>query len=1046
MATHSLVIVAIDDEPDNLITLKAVLADVFPGAEVKTATNGPQGIELARTADPDVILLDIVMPGMDGFEVCRRLKDDEHLRHIPVVFLTAMSSDRAGHLKAIDVGAEGFLTQPIEEAELITQIQAMAKIKAANVSQRRENVRLATLVAERTRELEQELVVRRNAEEALRESEEMFRTIAEQLSDSIFLMDEQGIITYISPAAEPVFGLTPEEMTGHHFSDFVDETALPIAIAAFDEGMKQGTKVSDFQLPMKRRDGTTFVGELTASRLMRGPRIGSLGVMRDISDRVRTEKALADERRLLRIVIDHLPDAVYAKDMQARKTLANRAELELIGAASELDVLGKTDLESYPPEAAERFMAVDWQVLRTGQAMLEQETLFGDARGEPRWLLTSKFPLKDDAGQTIGLVGIGRDITERKQAEDVLAGERRLLRTVIDNLPDAIYAKDIQARKTLTNRADVENIGAASESDVLGKTDLELFPPEVAERLVADDQRVLQTGKPIRDYEELLVDARGRSRWLLTSKFPLFDDAGQTVGLVGIGHDITERKQAETERTQLLAQIEAQARQVQQIIETVPQGMLLLDGAGRVLLSNPVAERDMALLAHGSGDRLSGLGDVPLAELFTSLPGQLWHEVRAGGRIFEVDARPIPGDQDHWVLVIDDVTLKRQARDHLQRQERLAAIGQLAAGIAHDFNNIMAVIVLYTRMVSGQAGLPPQAREKVDVIHEQAYRATDLIQQILDFSRRAPMERQPMQLLPLLKEVIRLWERTLPESIRIELVRDDSACRISADPTRIQQVLMNLATNARDAMPEGGSLLIELCQVTYDSDAAAPVPTMAAGEWVRLDFTDTGTGMPAEVMSHIFEPFFTTKAPGKGTGLGLAQAYGIIKQHGGEILVESTPGQGTTFSILLPALPVNESHEVPALEAGSLPQGAGQIILVVEDNAVTREALVGALELLGYRILPAADGKEALGIYATHLGDGVDPINLIISDLTMPDMGGKAVASALHELGAGVPLVILSGNIGDDDMRDLEDLGAVRCLRKPLDLPELARVVAEVLG
>ncbi|MCJ7737025.1 MAG: PAS domain S-box protein, partial [Anaerolineae bacterium] len=677
MATHSLVIVAIDDEPDNLITLKAVLADVFPGAEVKTATNGPQGIELARTEDPDVILLDVVMPGMDGFEVCRRLKDDEHLRHIPVVFLTAMSSDRADHLKAIDAGAEGFLTKPIEEAELMTQVRAMAKIKAANVSQLRENERLAVLVAARTRELEQELVVRRNAEEALRESEEMFRTIAEQLSDSIFLMDEQGIITYISPAAEPVFGLTPEEMTGHHFSDFVDETALPIAIAAFDEGMKQGTKASDLQLPMKRRDGTTFMGEWTASRVMRGPRIGSLAVMRDISDRVRTEKALADERRLLRTVIDNLPDAIYAKDIQARKIVANRADLEFTGAASESVVLGMTDLELFRADEAEHAMADDRRVLRTGQPILEQEHLFIDAQGRSRWLLTSKFPLKDDAGQTVGLVGIGRDITERKQAEEALTGERRLLRIVIDNLPDAVFTKDMDLRKTLANRAELEVIGAASELDVLGKTDLESYPPEAAERFMAVDWQVLRTGQPMLDYEELFVDGRGESRWLLTSKYPLKDDAGRTIGLVGIGHDITDRKRAETERTHLLDQIEAQARQVQQIIETVPQGIVLLDGAGRVLLSNPVAERDMALLAHGSGDRLSGLGDVPLAELFTPLPGQLWHEVRAGGRIFEVDARPIPGDQDHWVLVIDDVTLKRQARDHLQRQEQLAAIGQL---------------------------------------------------------------------------------------------------------------------------------------------------------------------------------------------------------------------------------------------------------------------------------------------------------------------------------------------------------------------------------
>jgi len=920
MATNSLVVVAIDDTLDNLITLEAVVADVLPGAQVRTATNGWQGIELVRAADPDVILLDVIMPGMDGFEVCRRLKDDDHLRHIPVVFLTALRSDRDSRLRAIEVGAEGFLTKPIEEAELITQVRAMAKIKAANLSQRRESERLAALVAERTRELEQELVERRNAEAALRRSEEKFRAIAEQLSDTIFLVDEQGVITYVSPAAKSFSGLTPEELPGHHFSDFLDETALPIAVAAFDEVMREGTPTTDLRLRMKRRDGTTFVGELSASRLLRGPRTDCLGTIRDISDRVRAEEALADERRLLRIVIDNLPDAIYAKDIHLRKTLANRAELELIGAASELDVLGKTDPE--------------------------------------------------------------------------------------------------------------------------------LFPPEVAERFRADDWRVLQTGQPMLDHEELWVDARGRSRWQLTSTFPLKDDAGQTVGLVGIGRDITERKQAEADRAQLLAQIEAQARQVRQIMETAPQGMVLLDADGRVLLTNPVAERDMALLAHGAGDRLLGLGDRSLSELFVSLPGELWHEVQAAGRIFEVTARPIPynGDPERWVLVIDDVTLKRRARDQLQQQERLAAIGQLAAGIAHDFNNIMAVIVVYAQMVSGQAGLPPTAREKVDVIHEQAYRATDLIQQILDFSRRAPMERQSMQLLTFLKEVVRLWERTLPESIRIELVHDGSACRISADPTRIQQVLMNLATNARDAMPEGGSLRIELRQVTYDVDAAAPVPTMAAGEWVRLDFTDTGTGMSPEVLSHIFEPFFTTKAPGEGTGLGLAQAHGIIKQHEGEILVESAPGQGTTFSIYLPALPVKQFHEVSALEAGSLPQGSGQLILVVEDNAATRDALVGALEMLGYRILPAANGKEALAIHTTHLGDGVDPVNLIISDLTMPDMGGKALASALRKLEAAVPLVILTGYVGDDAIADLADLGVVRCLRKPLDLSKLAQVVAELLG
>jgi len=916
MTRNNLVIVAIDDTLDNLITLEAVLADVLPEAEVKTATNGQQGIELARAVDPDVVLLDVVMPGMDGFEVCRRLKDDEHLRQIPVVFLTALRSDRDSRLKAIEVGAEGFLTKPIEEAALITQVRAMAKIKTANLSQLRENERLAALVAERTRELEQELLVRRSTEAALRESEETAFALLNATSDAAFLMDVEGTALALNDEIARWLGQPEGESVGKCFYDFL------------------------------------------------------------------------------------------------------------------------------PSEVAERRKADVAAVVRSGKL-----TRFRDERNG-RIIDSTFYPLLDVHGKVTRIAAFGRDITEQLQTAKALADERRLLRIVIDNLPDAIYAKDMHARKTLANRAELELIGAASELDVLSKTDPELFPPDVAARFAADDRRVLRTGQPVLDREELLVDARGRTRWQLTSTYPLKDDVGRTVGLVGIGRDITEGKQAEVERAQLLAQIEAQARQVRQIIETVPQGVVLLESDGRVLLSNPVAEHHMVLLAHGSGDRLSDLGDLSLSELLTPLPGELWHEVQGGGRFFEVIARPIPhnGDPERWVLVIDDVTLKRQARDQLQQQERLAAIGQLAAGIAHDFNNIMAVIVVYAQMVSGQAGLSPTAREKVDVIHEQAYRATDLIQQILDFSRRAPMERQSMQLLPLLKEVVKLWERTLPESIRIELVHDGNACRISADPTRIQQVLMNMATNARDAMPEGGSMRIELCQVTYDADAAPPVPTMAAGEWVRLDFTDTGTGMSPEVLSHIFEPFFTTKAPGQGTGLGLAQVHGIIKQHDGEILVESAPGQGTTFSIYLPALPVNQSRQVSALEAGSLAQGSGQLILLVEDNAAMRDALVSALEMLKYRILPAINGEEALAIYTTQVGDGGDPVNLIISDLTMPEMGGKALASALRKLGATVPFVILSGYIPDDTIEDLADLGVARCLRKPLDLAELAQVVAEVLG
>ena len=574
---------------------------------------------------------------------------------------------------------------------------------------------------------------------------------------------------------------------------------------------------------------------------------------------------------------------------------------------------------------------------------------------------------------------------------------------------------------------------------------------------------VLATGQPY-----LNNDARNDARLFMPGLFgdctaaagaPMVAE-GQTIGLLWIGsrrrltgHDlrvlaaVADIAANAILRATLHEQVEAQARQMLQIMETVPQGVLLIDGAGNVLTANPVARRHLAALAPEPLDRLTTLGGQPL-HTFLAPPEQgLWHEIRTDTRIYEVIGHPVPGDSGpkHWVMVIHDATQERQVRDQLQQQARLAAVGQLAAGIAHDFNNIMAAIVLYAQLVAGRPGIPPDIKESVDVIREQAYRATDLISQILDFSRRAPLERRPTQLLPLLKEMLRLWERTLPESISVILEHDEQPCWIDADPTRIQQVLMNLATNARDAMPEGGSIRIKLRQVAVEAGAETPIATLAPGEWVRLDFADDGVGMPSDVLAHLFEPFFTTKVRGQGTGLGLAQIHGIVKQHGGEIHVQSAVGHGATFSVYLPALEAPRTPEAKPPEAGTLQSGAGQRILVVEDNAATRSALVESLKMLGYEPLPAANGREALTLCMAQLAGKAEPIDLILSDLTMPEMGGKALAMALRGLGSHVPVVIISGHLREDDSSALRELGHVRYLRKPVDLPDLAQTIAEAL-
>jgi two-component system cell cycle sensor histidine kinase/response regulator CckA len=536
-------------------------------------------------------------------------------------------------------------------------------------------------------------------------------------------------------------------------------------------------------------------------------------------------------------------------------------------------------------------------------------------------------------------------------------------------------------------------------------------------------------------------------------------------------HRAVEKRQVEEERAFLLTQIQEQAQQMKQTINTVPEGVLLLNGDRQIILANPTAKKDLSVLAGAkTGDTLTRLGNRPLAELLTSPPKGLWHEVEASGpphRTFEVIARPIeagptPGG---WVLVIRDVTQEREIQRRVQQKDRLAAVGQLATGIAHDFSNIMAVIVLYTEIALRAApDLSPKTEGRLKTVIQQAKHASDLIQQILDFSQRAVIERQPLSLVPLLKEQIKLLERTLPENIQINLthVGEADEYMVNADPTRMQQMVMNLALNARDAMPEGGELCIELEQIRIEYHKETPLPEMQTGEWVRMMVRDNGTGIPPDVLPHIFDPFFTTKAPGQGSGLGLPQVYGIVKQHEGEVDVKSQIGRGTTFSIYLPALSVHQPETTTETQA--LAQGSGETILVVEDDAVTREALVVTLETLHYRALGAANGREALAIFEKHT-DAPSPtrpslqaegssnsglaqqqgVALVLSDAVMPEMDGIALFHALRQRCPEVPVVLLTGHPMEKEMEGLRAQGLKDWLPKPPNLDKLAQVVARAL-
>jgi two-component system cell cycle sensor histidine kinase/response regulator CckA len=769
-------------------------------------------------------------------------------------------------------------------------------------------------------------------------------------------------------------------------------------------------------------------------------------------ERQQAEAALRESERKYRTIIERFAEGFALIDEQGYVVEWNQAMEEIFGVKHN-EAIGRLiwDIQysllrpEHQTAQVYESLKATLSALLTGVSNLSgkpTETVIQTPHGESKIIQQTAFAIELKAKRYIA--NVVQDITKRKQGEDALRESEEIYRTIVDTTAEWIWEMDLAGNLVFSN---------PQVTTILGYHPDEFIGQKAVSLMHEDDRREVESALPYLVAEEqgwrgLVLRWRhkdGTYRYLESNASPKFNAAGELVGYIGAGRDITERKLAEQERERLTAQVRKQAQQMEQILATVPAGVLLLDAEWRVMQANPVAETHLAVLAEVEiGDRLSHLGDHPLGELLTPPPTKgLWHEVKANGQTFEVISRPMEtgAEPEHWVLVINDVTREREVQTQLQRQERLAAVGQLASGIAHDFNNIMAVILLYTQMLLKMPDSTPKSRERLEIVSEQTGRATTLIQQILDFSRRAVLERCPMDLALFLKEIVKLLERTIPESIKIKLAYEIGEYTVNADPTRLQQAVMNLVINARDAMPEGGELNITLSRsVVTDNVRCVICGQFIEGEWVCIRVTDTGTGISPDVLPYIFDPFFTTKEIGHGTGLGLAQVYGIVAQHEGHIEVATQVGRGTTFAIYLPAL-LEQPPETPILETQALVYGHGETILVVEDDVSLRDALADSFELLNYRVLQAANGREALEILEQHAGG----IALVLSDMVMPEMGGQALFYALQQRGITLPVAILSGHSLENELESLKTQGLAGWIPKPPDIEQLSHLVERVL-
>ncbi|MCK5236128.1 MAG: response regulator, partial [Deltaproteobacteria bacterium] len=491
-------------------------------------------------------------------------------------------------------------------------------------------------------------------------------------------------------------------------------------------------------------------------------------------------------------------------------------------------------------------------------------------------------------------------------------------------------------------------------------------------------------------------------------------------------------------------------RRMENVVAEIPDGLLLLDSENRIRMANPMAQEYLQLLNTNTsskpGEILTTMGGHSLEEILNSSKQSQHHEIAAGDSsteiIFEIVSKKVRiKDSPRTLLIIRDVSEMRLTQKGMRQRERLAAVGQLAAGIAHDFNNILQGIIGYSELLERSPEISEKSRNYIKNIVQQGQRAAYLIKQILDFSRQSITKSQSFNLAPLIQETVKFFKRTIPENIDLSLDIEMDKAMIQADIVHVQQVLTNMVLNARDAMPDGGALKVRLHPFLLEKGDTPPITGMAHSRWVAFSVTDTGCGIASEVLPSIFDPFFTTKEQGKGTGLGLSQAYGLVKQDNGFIHVDSNPGEGATFTVYLPEL-LNDDVKEPVLMTEIPLKGGGETILLVEDDAVVMDVNKSMLENLGYAVLTASNGREALEVCRSEH----ERITLLLSDITMPEMNGIELLNEVRGQFPSLKVILMTGYpLPGENVKDLKDMDVI-CLQKPVNLKQLASTLQHVFG
>ncbi len=888
-----------------------------------------------------------------------------------------------------------------EHVELLSTFAAQAAVAL-------ENARLYSA-------LQRELQERGKAEEALRGSEERFRALVEKSTDGISLISADGTLLYSAPSVAHVLGVTPQEHQGTNAFDRVHPDDLERSRALFGRLLTRPGEAITAEVRCRHADGSWRDLECVGVNRLNEPAVQAVVAnFRDITERKRAEEAVRQSETLFRLVWSRSADGMRLTDAAGNVLMVNDAFCRIVG-------LTRVEIENHPlsviygAEQRNRILSRHCQRFAERSVVPHFETEVTLWNGRRLWLEVSNSFL-DLEGRPTLLLGIFRDVTERKRAERELRDAQERFAIVTRATNDAVWDWNLLTDSHWWNEGFETLFGYARDRVEPGLDSWYLrIHPDDKERVVAGIHAAIHGSGRYWSDEYRFRRADGSYAFVYDRGYVLYDERDQPVRMIGSIMDVSERRHVE----EVLARERALLRS---LIDSVPDLIFYKDRDGVYLGCNKAFE----LFAGRAEKELVGLSDF---ELFAREPAESyrrrdrealaqgqarrneeWVDYPDGRRalieVVKTPFRDADGSVRGLIGVGRDISERRRLEEQLQQAQKMEAIGQLAGGVAHDFNNLLTAILGNASLVRSSLTGDDVHRDMVLAIEKAACRAANLTNQLLGFSRKTLLRPQPLQLNDTIDEVVAILARTIDPRILLEVKGDAALWTVHADPTQMNQVLMNLCLNARDALPDGGRLTLETRNVRLEEEEVRLRLEARPGEFVRLRVADTGVGIAPEDLPRIFEPFFTTKEPNKGTGLGLAMVYGIVKQHHGWVECKSELGglgRGTVFDVYLPR---SEQAVLSTGDGrGSQPAGGQETILIVDDEDMVRNLSRLILQGYGYKVLLAEDGMQALSIFEERWAE----IDLVLLDLTMPRLSGRDTLRRLVQLDPAARVLLTSG-------------------------------------